>query len=32
MGPVVAMVIEGKSAVTTGRKMLGATNPLELTI
>lgn len=29
MGPVVAMVIEGKAAVTTGRKMLGATNPLD---
>ena len=27
-GPVVAMVWEGKSAVTTGRKMLGETNPL----
>jgi nucleoside diphosphate kinase len=28
-GPVVCMVWEGKEAVTTGRKMLGATNPLE---
>ena len=27
-GPVVCMVWEGKEAVTTGRKMLGATNPL----
>ena len=26
--PVVAMVWEGKEAVKTGRKMLGATNPL----
>lgn len=28
-GPVVAMVWEGKDVVATGRKMLGATNPLE---
>ena len=28
-GPVVAMVWEGKGVVATGRKMLGATNPLE---
>lgn len=28
-GPVVCMVWEGESAVSTGRKMLGATNPLE---
>ena len=28
-GPVCCMVWEGKEAVTTGRKMLGATNPLE---
>jgi nucleoside-diphosphate kinase len=28
-GPVVCMVWAGKEAVTTGRKMLGATNPLE---
>lgn len=28
-GPVVSMVWAGKEAVTTGRKMLGATNPLE---
>eukprot|EP00986_Skeletonema_menzelii_P010234 scaffold4939_cov149-Skeletonema_menzelii.AAC.7 len=27
-GPVCCMVWEGKEAVTTGRKMLGATNPL----
>lgn len=27
-GPVVAMVWEGKSVVSTGRKMLGETNPL----
>jgi nucleoside-diphosphate kinase len=27
-GPVVAMVWEGLDAVKTGRKMLGATNPL----
>jgi nucleoside diphosphate kinase len=27
-GPVVAMVWEGKSVVTTGRKIVGATNPL----
>ena len=26
-GPVVAMVWEGKNVVTTGRKMIGATNP-----
>eukprot|EP01067_Filipodium_phascolosomae_P009192 Filipodium_phascolosomae@DN8130_c0_g1_i1.p1 len=30
-GPVVAMVWEGKSVVATGRKMLGATNPLDST-
>uniref|UniRef100_A0A7S2YRX6 Nucleoside diphosphate kinase n=1 Tax=Entomoneis paludosa TaxID=265537 RepID=A0A7S2YRX6_9STRA len=28
-GPVCCMVWEGKEAVSTGRKMLGATNPLE---
>ncbi|KAK4379494.1 hypothetical protein RND71_001356 [Anisodus tanguticus] len=28
-GPVVAMVLEGKGVVTTGRKIIGATNPLE---
>jgi len=28
-GPVVAMVWEGLQAVSTGRKMLGATNPLD---
>ena len=28
-GPVVCMVWEGKEAIATGRKMLGATNPLE---
>jgi len=28
-GPVCCMAFEGKEAVTTGRKMLGATNPLE---
>mmetsp|Transcript_2039 Transcript_2039/g.3127 ORF Transcript_2039/g.3127 Transcript_2039/m.3127 type:complete len:195 (-) Transcript_2039:106-690(-) len=28
-GPVVCMVWEGKEATSTGRKMLGATNPLE---
>ena len=28
-GPVCAMVWEGKEVVKTGRKMLGATNPLE---
>ena len=28
-GPVVCMIWEGKEAVSTGRKMLGATNPLE---
>ena len=28
-GPVVCMVWEGSAAVSTGRKMLGATNPLE---
>eukprot|EP00640_Fibrocapsa_japonica_P007186 CAMPEP_0113936594 /NCGR_PEP_ID=MMETSP1339-20121228/3474_1 /TAXON_ID=94617 /ORGANISM="Fibrocapsa japonica" /LENGTH=200 /DNA_ID=CAMNT_0000939125 /DNA_START=127 /DNA_END=729 /DNA_ORIENTATION=+ /assembly_acc=CAM_ASM_000762 len=28
-GPVVGMVWEGKEVVSTGRKMLGATNPLE---
>jgi nucleoside-diphosphate kinase len=27
-GPVVAMVWEGKSVVTIGRKIVGATNPL----
>lgn len=29
LGPVVCMVWEGKDVVKTGRKMLGATNPLE---
>lgn len=28
-GPVVCMVWQGREAVATGRKMLGATNPLE---
>lgn len=28
-GPIVAMVWEGKNAIVTGRKMLGATNPAE---
>ncbi|KAK6918673.1 Nucleoside diphosphate kinase-like domain [Dillenia turbinata] len=28
-GPVVAMVWEGKGVVTTGRKIIGATNPAE---
>jgi nucleoside-diphosphate kinase len=28
-GPVVGMVWEGKAAVATGRKILGATNPLD---
>ncbi|KAF4373674.1 hypothetical protein G4B88_029624 [Cannabis sativa] len=28
-GPVVAMVWEGKNVVTTGRKLIGATNPAE---
>nr|XP_016451510.1 PREDICTED: nucleoside diphosphate kinase 1-like [Nicotiana tabacum] len=28
-GPVVAMVWAGKGVVTTGRKIIGATNPLE---
>jgi len=28
-GPVLAMVFQGKSAVKTGRVMLGATNPLD---
>lgn len=28
MGPVVCMIWEGRDAVKTGRKMLGATNPL----
>lgn len=28
VGPVVAMVWEGKDAVKTGRTILGATNPL----
>jgi len=28
-GPVVCMIWEGTGAVSTGRKMLGATNPLE---
>ncbi|KAI9138838.1 nucleoside diphosphate kinase, partial [Paraphysoderma sedebokerense] len=29
MGPVVAMVWEGKNVVKVGRAMLGATNPLD---
>jgi nucleoside-diphosphate kinase len=29
MGPVVAMVWQGTSAVSTGRKIVGATNPLD---
>jgi nucleoside-diphosphate kinase len=28
-GPVVAMVLEGKNAVSTAREMMGATNPLK---
>ncbi len=28
MGPVICMIWQGKDAVKTGRKMLGATNPL----
>lgn len=28
-GPVVAMVLEGKDAVSTAREMMGATNPLK---
>jgi nucleoside-diphosphate kinase len=28
-GPVVCMIWEGREAVSTGRKMLGATNPLQ---
>jgi len=28
-GPIVAMVWQGKDVIATGRKMLGATNPLE---
>lgn len=28
-GPVIGMVWEGKAAVSTGRKILGATNPLD---
>lgn len=28
-GPVVAMVLEGKNVVATGRKIIGATNPAE---
>lgn len=28
-GPVVAMVLEGKDAVSTARNMMGATNPLQ---
>ena len=28
-GPIVAMVWEGKGAVTTDRKMLGGTNPVD---
>ncbi|OAT80688.1 nucleoside-diphosphate kinase [Desulfotomaculum copahuensis] len=28
-GPVVAMVLEGKDAVSTAREMMGATNPLQ---
>ncbi len=30
-GPVVAMVWQGKSVVSTGRKIVGATNPLDAT-
>ncbi|KAI8028452.1 hypothetical protein LOK49_LG02G00882 [Camellia lanceoleosa] len=30
-GPVVAMVWEGKNVVTTGRKIIGATNPFDST-
>ncbi len=28
-GPLVAMVLEGESAITAARQMIGATNPLE---
>ena len=28
-GPVVAMVVEGKDAISTAREMMGATNPLK---
>jgi nucleoside-diphosphate kinase len=28
-GPLVAMVLEGKSAITAARQVIGATNPLE---
>jgi nucleoside-diphosphate kinase len=31
MGPVVAMVWQGTAAVSTGRKIVGATNPLDST-
>ena len=30
-GPLVAMVLEGESAVTAARQVIGATNPLEAT-
>jgi nucleoside-diphosphate kinase len=30
-GPLVAMVLEGEYAVTAGRQVIGATNPLEAT-
>jgi nucleoside-diphosphate kinase len=30
-GPLVAMVLEGEHAVTAGRQVIGATNPLEAT-
>ena len=30
-GPLVAMVLEGKEAVTAARQVIGATNPLEAT-
>ena len=30
-GPIVAMVLEGESAITAARQVIGATNPLEAT-
>ena len=30
-GPLVAMVLEGESAITAARQVIGATNPLEAT-
>ena len=31
-GPLVAMVLEGESAITAARQVIGATNPLEATM